>query len=271
MIVFPLLLVARAREHKWPVSKMVGLIIVLSVILIPVGGSLTVAIAELRQREFSVESLVAYSQDLLSNTRDSRNLSRAVVDQVIGKFDSISTGAFLVETLGAGFAGWRPYEGAIAAIIPRMVLPDKPVPGSVDGTFWGHPSRLIPAMFGYGSDSASMGVSPGAIAIWQLGFGGLLFLVITNVVNLYLVNSLLLSSSLVSRTLGISLLGIPALVTLFASPDVLIMNAERTLVVYIFLYLAIKLLSRYHQRTFRPDNTRFHPELRVDHQGRVIL
>ena len=54
MVVLPLLLVARAREHNWPVNKLVRLIIGLSMILIPVGDSLTVAIAELRQREFNI-------------------------------------------------------------------------------------------------------------------------------------------------------------------------------------------------------------------------
>lgn len=255
MIVLPLLLVARGREHNWPVSKMVWLVIGLSLILIPVGGSFTVALAELRQHDFSAGSLVAYSQDLLSDAGNSRDLGRAVVDQAIGKFDSISTGAFLVEASGAGFAGWKPYQGAFLAVIPRMILPDKPVPGSVDGTFWGHPSRIIPAVIGIGSDSASMGVSPAATAIWQFGFGGLLFLVIANVANLYLVNSLLLSSSLIAKTLGISLLGIPALVTVFASPDVLIMSAERVLVMYAFVYLAIKLLNRYHQRVSLFDQT----------------
>lgn len=264
MLVFPLLLIMHAREHDWPIKKMLWIAIGLSVVIIPVGGSLTVAISELRQRDYSVEGIVEYSQNLLSDAGDTNDLGGAVLDEVIKKFDHISTGAFLVKALGAGYAGWKPYQGAFAAVIPRRILSDKPVPGSVDGTFLGHPSRLIPAQIGYGSDSASMGAGPAAITIWQFGFGGLLLLVVANGINLYFVNSLLLSPSLIARILGISLLGMPSLATLLASPDVLIMNAERILVIYAFVYLAIKFLSHYHQRASWSRQANFHPKIRLE-------
>lgn len=261
MMIFPLLLTMRAREYNWSVKRLSWIVIGFLIVILPVGGSLTIATAELRQREYTIGDLVAYSQELLWDAGNPQNFSGVVIDQFVTKFDSISTGAFLVQASGAGFAGWRPYQGAFAAVIPRMILPDKAVSGSIDGTFRGHPSRLIPAWIGYGSDSASMGASPAAIAIWQFGLGGLLALLIANAINLRFVNSLLLSPSVFVKSLGVYLLGVPSLVSLFASPDVLILNAERILVMYVFVYLAMKLLSHNRRRTYRPRHINLHAKL----------
>ena len=165
------------------------------------------------------------------------------MDQVVTKFDSVSAGAFLVKYVGVGVAGWRPYIGSFASIFPR-IMPSKPVPGSIDGTYSGHPSRLVPIINGNVSAASNIGVSPAAISIWQFGYRGLIPLILGNIVYLYLANSRLLAPSLVSRSLGFFMLGMPAMTTVFSSPDVQIMILERVLVVYIMLSIVTTVSNR---------------------------
>src|SRR5262249_50255622 len=150
---------------------------------------------------FTGGEVLSEGANLIYETNSLEKLARALHVEALTKFDSFSAGAYLVEEFGAGSAGMAPYIGALVALVPRALLPFKPVPGSVDGTYRGHPSRLIATAIGYDPDSSNVGVSPAAITIWQLGYPGLVLLVLANVIVLKFINSLLLAPSVLTRTL----------------------------------------------------------------------
>jgi hypothetical protein len=181
-------------------------------------------------------------------------VTSSLLQEILRKFDSFSSGAVLVEYLGWGTAGWRPYEGVVTALIPRSLAPEKAVPGSIDGTYLGHPSRLVPILYGANSDSLNVGVSPAAIAIWHFGILGVLAMVLCACLYLFVVNSLLLGPSVITIGLAFFLIGLPAFVTIFASPDVLLLGLERIMVVFVILAVAYRLLS--HRRISRYRATR---------------
>jgi hypothetical protein len=160
-----------------------------------------------------------------------------VFDQVNFKFDSISMGGRLIESFRPGTAGWRPYQGAALAIVPRLILPSKPVPSSSTGTNLGVPARLVAANIGYAEDVGNVTVSPAAISVWELKWFGVAIYVVLNVLQLRFINSLLLVPSLPARTLGLFLIGIPMFAGLVAPGDVIVMNGERMLLVYGLLAL----------------------------------
>jgi len=161
----------------------------------------------------------------------------AVFDQVNFKFDSISMGARLLDVFPPGTAGWEPFRGAALAIVPRRILPSKPVPSSANGTNLGVPARLVAFSIGYDADTGNVTVSPAAISMWELRRLGLLLYVVLNVLQLRFINSLLVVPSLPARTLGLFLIGIPVFAGLIAPGDVIVMNGERTLVIYALLAL----------------------------------
>jgi hypothetical protein len=117
-------------------------------------------------------------------------------------------------------------------------LQTKAVPGSFDGTYAGHPSRLAPILIGSQSPSYNVQVSPAAVTVWQFGYIGLIPMILLNAIQLYFINSLLLSNSLLPKAAALFLIGIPACFTLFSSPDVLLMNIQRVFAVYCGLYIA---------------------------------
>lgn len=147
----------------------------------------------------------------------------ALANMLFVKFDSFSAGVALVRTDGIASAGLKPYYGSALLFIPRAVWPDRPVAGSVDGTIYGHPSRLVPAaLFNTVSDSANVGVSPLHITIWQFGYLGILIFVFTGVLYVLFINRLLISPYFEDKIVGVYLLGIPAFAVLIPSPDVML-------------------------------------------------
>src|SRR5439155_17899763 len=133
------------------------------------------------------------------------------LDGVNFKFDGISPAAHLLATYGVGVAGFRPYEGAVLAIVPRLIMPAKPVPGSADGTNRGIPQRIVAADMGYDPDVGNVPVAPASIGMWQKGWLGVLLFVIINALQFRLINSFLLTRSLLVQTLAVLLVGIPAI------------------------------------------------------------
>jgi hypothetical protein len=197
------------------------------------GVLLTLVIANIRGSE--AITLSGVSQESKAIVEQRSMLSERLwefFDHLNIKFDAISAGAYLVDHYGYGEAGWRPYAGALLALVPRAIAGSKPVPGSIDGTARGTPSRLVANALGYDADVGNVGVSPAATSIWQFGILGLIPLVILNVLNLRLINSLLLRPSVPSRTLAMFLIGVPAFVGVFSVGDLIIMNTERALAIY---------------------------------------
>lgn len=205
-----------------------------------VGGML--AIAAIRDSQRVNVLTTARATTSLAKSPPSK-LAWKVVQHLQIKFDSIGGGVALVEKYGRGAAGFRPYEGALLALVPRILAPHKPVPGSSDGTLATTPPRLASGALGYDPRIANVGVSASGIELWHFGIAGMLVLVILNALHFGFVQSLLACPGIVPRTLAMYLLGLPLVVTLYASGDVLLMNVLRILALYGIAALALFIVN----------------------------
>jgi hypothetical protein len=68
-------------------------------------------------------------------------------------------------------------------------------------------------------------------------------LAVFNAFYLYAINSLLLAPGLVARALGVSAIGLPTLLTLYATPETALMQVER-LIALCLLILPTLLIAR---------------------------
>lgn len=208
-----------------------------------VGVVLTIVIAELRlYSDISVSNAQEESKKLVEQKSGREDQLWQFFDHIQLKFDIFSAGVLLIRH-GEGVAGFKPYEGALLSIVPRRIMPSKPVPGSIDGTNRGLPPRIVAVDIGYDPDIGNVGVSPGAIARWQFGWLGLVLLAVVTVLNLRLMNSLLTSPSIPLRTLALYIMSIPTFGGIINSPDFLIINAERMMAVYVLATIGVYLLS----------------------------
>lgn len=185
-------------------------------------------------------------------------------EAVFGKYDGVATGEFLVSSRGAGVAGLMPYVGSLFVFVPRAVLPGRPVPGSYDGTYSGHPTRLVPSLVYYDSPSLNVGISPGHIAVWQFGYAGLPLAAAALAAYFAFLNRYLRSRSAWKILLALQALSIPSFHTVFTSPDVVLRNVV-TMLVIMLLVSALQLLIRGRRRQ------QFPRELRSIHRGTISL
>lgn len=173
------------------------------------------------------------------------------------KFNSFSTGLDLIDGYGPGTAGTRPYIGSLLVFLPRFIFPDRPVAGSIDGTIYGTPARLVPQLQ-QASDSKNVGVSPYAISIWHFGwlFGGGL-LIVSGILNLLLLQYFLSRSGVPYKILAVYVIKIPTFVGVFNSPDVLLKNGVEIVAMAVLLGLFTTLLNLRFRREGLPS-----PQLR---------
>lgn len=160
------------------------------------------------------------------------------------KFDSFSAGFVLVNSVKSddqAHAGFAPYIGSFLIFIPRALWLKRPVAGSGDGTIYGHPSRLVPRLLDVNSDSLNVGVSKLHITLWQFGTLGYLAFLLTCVIYLYFINHLLSSRNVFSRIMGVYLIGFPALVRLFPSPDEAVKELVICLILLFFVWFCTQL------------------------------
>lgn len=162
---------------------------------------------------------------------------------VFRKFDSFSGAGLLLQAERAGSGGAGSVLSSFLAVVPRTLMPDKPVPGSADGTYVETPGRIAGREAGMDLFASMTGVTPCAIAVWELGYPNIIVLVICNVGLLIFLNSLLLTNGSYLRALGIYMLGLPTFLSIFPSPDVVIMNMERALLVYALIAFCGSLFS----------------------------
>lgn len=166
--------------------------------------------------------------------------TRTAMVMLMTKLDCFSKGRVLVENAGAGAAGCKPYIGSALVFIPRLILPSRPVAGSVDGTYAGTPSRLVPRTEGILSDVLNVGVAPVHIAIWHFGYvAGVLCFVFVGAGYLLLLNHLLTSEWTFVRVLAVYTLAIPTFTGIFVSPDTVVRNA-----VIVFGAIALMMLVK---------------------------
>jgi hypothetical protein len=155
------------------------------------------------------------------------------------KLDSYTPGFMLVKEAGSGSAGVTPYIGSFLVFVPRIIMPERPIAGTSDGTIASHPTRLVPALIGIQSDSLNVGVSPLHIALWHFGYLGFAVFVFGCFLQLKFVNWLLNSKSFLYNSFGVSSISIPLFSTIFLSPDMIVRN-----LVTICLYLTLIKFTR---------------------------
>jgi hypothetical protein len=243
------LLLMYLHERRTPAKVLLAVYGGLFVTMATVGVIVTIAIANVRgDAPITVSEAERQSKEIVADSSFVRERIWEAFDHVNLKFDRISAGKVLVERYGSGVAGAKPYVGALLAFVPRSLMLSKPVPGSVDETNRGTPSRLAAAALGYDPDVGNVGVSPAAIAMWQFGSLGLIPLVILNVLKLALINSLLLPRSVFTRTLAMFVIIVPTFEGVFSPADLLIMNTERVLAVYAAATLALYAAAQLRRR-----------------------
>jgi hypothetical protein len=167
----------------------------------------------------------------------------SIVEEYMIKLNSFSPSVILVDNEGMGAAGINPYIGAALVFIPRTLMPDRPVAGSVDGTYAGHPSRLIPRSAGIQSDALTVGATPVYIAMWHFGWFGIPLFIATELMYLLIINRLASSSVFAHRIISLYLLSIPTFHTVFTTPDTVLKSLIETASMLAFLKI-ISLLSQ---------------------------
>lgn len=243
-VITPLLAFAvYVRNQNWPLRKTVAAIGLATLVTTVIGGVALVEVGRSRgAHSLSLQSTIMNSVSLMREQGFGAKFGQSLLLETVTKADRMSTGALLVRYDGSDTAGWQPYGGAFLALVPRFLLPSKPVPGSRDGTYRGHPWRIAAVAMGMDPNSGNVQVGPAAVVLWQFGYVGLVGLVLMNALQFYVINSLLLSRSLWLTSLALFLVGIPTFLPLFTTPEVIIMNLQRILVLYGALFLLVKIL-----------------------------
>ena len=159
------------------------------------------------------------------------------LNEVVGKLDSITFGAKLLDMSGGQSVGAAPYLGAVVGIFPRALFPGKPVPGTLDGSYLTHPSRLVAQACNMDMYAGNVNVSPAAVARWHFGALGIVLFILASLCYLYVLNTLMLSKVTLGAAVALASLSVPTCVGVVSSPDVLIMNLERLLFVATLVWM----------------------------------
>jgi hypothetical protein len=236
-----IILIYYAIIHKWS-FKSKFLIVPLVVLFFFVGGALAVISANQRQFSNLSPQVIAEQYSNLYNSSSQSSIIASIFEQLLIKYDSISNGGVLVTYLGAGYAGFNPYIGSILSLVPRIIAPNKPVPGSIDGTYLGTPQRIVPNIFSLSaSDVQNTGVSPVSVSVWQTGYlPGIFLFLVFNLLALMFLSSLLQFKSKIILGIAFSILNLPSAAYFLASPDYIILSYQRL----IFLYLLVLVISK---------------------------
>jgi hypothetical protein len=249
--------------HKSPQSKKAGRfkIVVLLVtvifflwfVFIPVAQSIEQA--RLRGGNFNWGDVVseAFSQE---------NDNKLAISTIFWKLDSFTGGSILTREAGYGTAGFTPYIGSLLVMVPRALVPNRPVAGTSDGTIKTYPSRLVPKTIGVESDVLNVGVSPVHIALWQFGYAGFLVFIIGNILYFRFLDKLLDSKDFLIQTLGVYAVSFPTFVTVFLSPDAALKNFVFVLFLALMLKLGGKIRNTFRRRNPSPSYPRLYSNSR---------
>jgi hypothetical protein len=254
-----IMLIMMARIRRWQ-KKRVVIICGIAAIVTATVGSIAGDIIRLNRVNptFDRSTLIAGVRAYLSNSSVNvgsgfRETLATNAITVFNKFDSFTGGIVLLRGDGVGTGGPLSLLTSFLAVVPRTILPDKPVPGSADGTYVEIPARIAGRLIGMDKYASMTGVAPCAIAIWELGYPNLLLLIIANVGLLMFLNSLLLTESIYLHALALYVIGIPTFIAIFPSPDVVILNMERALLIYALIVLIAPHLSSQYRKMTTPS------------------
>ena len=159
-----------------------------------------------------------------------------ITNQVVLKTNSVQYSCYLLMHDGIGQMGPKLYTSTIYALIPRFIYPNKPVPGSVDGTLNGIPARLN-AFYHRDNynDIENNGITSSLEALWALGWP--MFFLQTLIVGyvIFLFNGISFGGKPMFVYFMFSLIGFPVCV-IDVSLVKIFLNIQR----YILIYLIFK-------------------------------
>ena len=203
-------------------------LILLSVILGVIALGLLPTIASLRgDASFSLKDF---------NTSSS---SDEILSEIYTKTNSVNTSAILIQHDGIGGGGSQIYMSTALALVPRMMMPNKPHPGSKDGTLYGLPSRLavIYSTSGEYNGITNVGISSSIEMLWALGWFGLFFLILITSFLIIIFNQMLNGGKFLFVIFFLSLVNFPVC-QIDVALSTLLISVQRysiiTLAFYIF-------------------------------------
>jgi hypothetical protein len=176
---------------------------------------------------------------------------RLAAQELNTKFDAFTYGAVLLETDGIGTAGWQPYTSSLLSPIPRLLLPDKPVPTSKNGDNTGTPYRVAGQPYGNIELGMVVPVSAAGVTLWELGYWGLVLVVLMNLLAFIIANSLLAAPSLIGRALGVSLLSLPTTEFLYGAPSGLVRDLLRVGLYLMLFWFAVQAVQSFRRLSSR--------------------
>ena len=163
-----------------------------------------------------------------------------ILNQIILKTNSVQYSCYLLLHDGVGNDGYQLYTSTFYALIPRVLYPQKPVPGSIDGTLNGIPARLN-AIYHRDSynDVENNGITSSLEALWALGWVMYLIQIIVSAYLIFLFNGILYGGKPLFIYFMLSLIGFPVCV-LDVSIVKFLLGIQRYLVIYFFLKIIFK-------------------------------
>lgn len=235
------------RRALWGLAVIAGVI---------AAGLLPVMASVLGVTRFAGEGdgSVSAAQSALESLRelDRADQLRLFASAASVKFDGIVPGAVLLSRDGVGGGGLRPLSSSLLSPIPRLLLPSKPVPISADGEQTGLPYVRAAERFGSVEAGMVVPVSPAVVAIWELGWMGLVVFVTSNVILLWLVEAWLSVGGIVPATFAFSVLSYPSFEFLLQGPSSLVRDGLRMALAWFALAVVALAFHAGRESTVKP-------------------
>jgi hypothetical protein len=244
----------RARDGLRTYWRVVAMVFVATLLVAPLVAAAVGLIRMLGTGRLDLQA-VQQGYDAVVTNLTVAERARLGAQEVNTKFDAFTYGTMLLDLEGVGSAGWKPYTSSLLSPVPRILLPNKPVPISRDGHNSGMPYRVAAQNLGSVEQGMVVPVSPVAIVLWELGHPGLALLIILNLLSFAMANSLLSAASIFARAVGVAMLSLPTAEFLYAPPASLVRDIPRYLLYLFVLWFvtqAIAVVRRYSGTSLSP-------------------
>lgn len=217
----------RRRKTLYIVSFLAG---ILSLLMLP-------ALSSLRgEKEIDVSEALELSKS---------STGEMVINSILGKTSSVRSGNYLIEKDGIGNQGFEMYSSTLYALIPRVIYPSKPEPGSVDGEITGLPSRRS-AMYsieGNYNGILNLGVPASLSSLWGGGWIAYFAEIASTALLIFLLNCIFFSRKFIFLCFAIQIIAFPVCILEVPLPSILLF-IQRDVVVYLILLFFLQKVSK---------------------------
>jgi hypothetical protein len=160
-----------------------------------------------------------------------------IVWEVMNKTNSVHSSSTLLFFSGIGSGGSLVYTSTLYSLVPRFIYPNKPHPGSMDGTMDGLPGRMAANINSVKYSSvANVGISTSIEALWAGGYIMFFIQAIFSGFLIVLMNKALRGEKLLLLYFVLSLLSFPVCMMEVSLVN-FSMSIQRFLVVYSLFYI----------------------------------